>query len=147
MHRHQVWAATSLLAASLCLAGCGLTSAESASGDAPSQVVPITGTDRSRVVLTASAAGRLGIASQAVTALTVVPPQLTIPASALIYDKNGKTWAYTTTQPLTYQREPVTVVRVEGDRAVLSAGPAVGTSVVTVGAAELLGTEYGVAGQ
>ena len=147
MHRHQVWAATSLLAAGLCLAGCGSTSADEASHDSPAQVVPIAGTDRSRVVLSSSAASRLGIASVAVAAVAGTPPQLAIPASALIYDKNGKTWVYTVTQALNYQREPVTVLRVDGDRAVLSVGPAVGTNVVTVGAAELLGTEYGVPGQ
>jgi hypothetical protein len=149
MHRHQAWAATALLAAGLCLAGCGVTSADSApdSHDSPAQVVPISGTDRSKVVLTSSAASRLGIASQAVATLPGTPPLLAVPASALIYDKNGSTWVYTTTQTLTYQREPITVVRVDGDRAVLSSGPVVGTSVVTVGAAELLGTEYGVAGQ
>jgi hypothetical protein len=35
-------------------------------------------------------------------------------------------------------------VRIDGDRAILSDGPAPGTEVVTVGAAELLGTEYEV---
>jgi hypothetical protein len=44
----------------------------------------------------------------------------------------------------TYTREPVTVEVIEGDRAVLAAGPAAGTAVVSVGAAELYGTETGV---
>jgi hypothetical protein len=43
-----------------------------------------------------------------------------------------------------FVRSPITVVTIEGNRAVLSAGPAAGTQVVTVGAAELLGTEYEV---
>ena len=38
----------------------------------------------------------------------------------------------------------VTVDQLQGDTAYLSKGPAVGTLVVTVGAEELLGTEYGV---
>jgi hypothetical protein len=46
--------------------------------------------------------------------------------------------------PNTYAREPITVDFIEGDRAVLTAGPAAGTVIVTVGAAELYGTETGV---
>jgi membrane fusion protein, heavy metal efflux system len=41
-------------------------------------------------------------------------------------------------------RERVTVEFIEGDQAVLSKGPAEGSAVVTVGAAELYGTEFGV---
>jgi hypothetical protein len=70
-----------------------------------------------------------------------------VPAAALVYDKNGGTWVYTNSQPLTFVRERVTVARIEGDLAVLQSGPAPGTAVATVGAAELLGTEYGVEGQ
>jgi hypothetical protein len=40
-----------------------------------------------------------------------------------------------------FERQPVKVERVVGELAVLSAGPAVGTPVVTVGAALLFGAE------
>ena len=62
----------------------------------------------------------------------------------MLYDPNGDTWAYTNPEPLVFVRAPITVVTIDGNRAVLSAGPAAGTQVVTVGAAELLGTEYEV---
>jgi hypothetical protein len=48
---------------------------------------------------------------------------------------------------LTYVREEVTVADIDGDSAILSSGPDVGAVVVTVGAAELLGAENGVAGE
>ena len=67
--------------------------------------------------------------------------------AALLYDADGRSWAYTNPTPLTFVREPVTVDRVDGDRAYLRSGPAPGTAVVTVGAAELLGVEYGVDGE
>jgi len=71
-------------------------------------------------------------------------PQRVIPYSAVIYDATGKTWAYTNPEPLTFVRHAIDVEYIEGDLAVLKDGPAVGTPVVTAGAAELLGVEQGV---
>jgi len=45
-----------------------------------------------------------------------------------------------------FVRHAITVDRIEADRAVLSAGPPIGTLVVTVGVAELWGIETGVGG-
>jgi hypothetical protein len=67
--------------------------------------------------------------------------QLTIPYAAVLYDTTGKTWVYTTSASLVFVRSPVTVDHIEGDQAVLTAGPAVGTAVVTTGAEELFGSE------
>jgi hypothetical protein len=64
----------------------------------------------------------------------------------LIYDKNGDIWVYTAKQPRTYVRQRVRIARIEGDLAILDSGPPAGTPVVTVGAAELLGSELGVGG-
>jgi cobalt-zinc-cadmium efflux system membrane fusion protein len=52
-------------------------------------------------------------------------------------------WVYELTGPGVYVRKRVAVLRVEGDRALLSRGPRAGTTVVAVGAAELYGTEFG----
>jgi len=41
-------------------------------------------------------------------------------------------------------REPIEITRISGDDVVLSSGPVVGTAVVTVGAAELVGAEAGL---
>ena len=66
------------------------------------------------------------------------------PYSALIYDKNGGTWVYVAETPDTYLRHEVEVEFIDGDSVYLRDGPPSGTEVVTVGAAELLGTEYKV---
>jgi hypothetical protein len=44
---------------------------------------------------------------------------------------------------LTFIRHDIDVQRIEGNRAILTTGPPVGTAVVTVGATELWGVEYG----
>jgi hypothetical protein len=66
-----------------------------------------------------------------------------VPTSAVLYDAKGKTWVYTNPEGLVFVRHAISIDYIDGDRAVLLDGPASGTSVVTVGAAELLGTEYG----
>ena len=67
-----------------------------------------------------------------------------IPYSAVIYDLTGDTWVYTSPEPLTFVRQPVTVDYIEGDTAVLVDGPDAGTLVATVGVAELYGADTGV---
>jgi hypothetical protein len=67
-----------------------------------------------------------------------------VPHSSLIYGAHGESWVYTSPEPLTYVRHPVVVDYVEDDLAVLSDGPAAGTEVVSVGVAELFGTEFEV---
>jgi hypothetical protein len=67
-----------------------------------------------------------------------------VPYAAVLYGVHGETWVYTNPEPLVYVRQPIVVDHIEGDVAVLSEGPQVGTAVVTVGASELFGTETGV---
>jgi hypothetical protein len=67
-----------------------------------------------------------------------------VPHSSLIYGAHGETWVYTSPEPLSYVRHPVSVDYIEGDLAVLSDGPPAGTDVVSVGVAELFGTEFEV---
>jgi len=66
-----------------------------------------------------------------------------VPHGAVIYDAHGKTWVYANPEPLVFVRQPISIDYIEGDRAVLSDGPAPGTAVVMVGASELFGTEHG----
>ena len=49
-----------------------------------------------------------------------------MPYAALLYDASGKTWVYTNPAPRVYQRQPVTVAKVEDGVVTASAGPAVG---------------------
>jgi hypothetical protein len=106
-----------------------------------------------RIKLDADAASRIGLETDTVRELTSTRPKnggvplTTVDFAAVLYDKSGATWVYTKTGTLTFQRKAVTVIRVDGDRAVLSSGPAVGSAVATVGAAELRGSEDGVPGE
>lgn len=67
--------------------------------------------------------------------------QKVVPYGAVYYDAKGAPWIYVSTAPLTFERQRVGVSRIEGDLAVLTEGPPVGTPVVTVGAALLYGAE------
>jgi hypothetical protein len=67
-----------------------------------------------------------------------------VPHSSLIYGAHGETWVYTSPEPLTYLRHPVSIDYIENDLAVLSDGPPADTEIVSVGVAELYGTEFEV---
>ena len=68
---------------------------------------------------------------------------LQVPWDAVLYDINGGAWVYEQTEPLVFTRRRISVQRVVGNLACLAAGPPAGTKVVTAGAAELFGTEFG----
>jgi RND family efflux transporter MFP subunit len=68
---------------------------------------------------------------------------LVVPKAALLHDAYGGTWVYVAREPLVYSRQRVVVTDVSGPFAVLSQGPAEGMRVVTDGAAELFGVEFG----
>lgn len=68
---------------------------------------------------------------------------LVVPRAALLHDAYGGTWVYEARAPRVYVRRRVSVVDIVDAVAVLAQGPAPGTQVVTVGAAELFGTEFG----
>lgn len=70
--------------------------------------------------------------------------RMIVPYSSIIYDVHGETWVYTSPAPLTFVRHLINVDYIEGDQAILFEGPPAGTSVVTVGVAELFGLEFGI---
>jgi len=109
-------------------------------------LTPIEGSDVTQVTLSEEAAGRLDIQTAQVETApkTTGGATSTIPYAAIIYDPAGDTWTYTNPEPLVFVRAPIDVIRINGDTAMLSSGPPEGTDVVTVGAAELLGSEYEV---
>jgi hypothetical protein len=67
--------------------------------------------------------------------------QKVVPYGSVYYDAKGTAWVYVSVAPLAFERQRIAVERVVGDLAVLSEGPPVGTTVVTVGAALLYGAE------
>jgi hypothetical protein len=153
MRQRSRWTAAILLALCLTLSGCQQASEEEETGGSgEARVDSLDGTGLKRVTLTQEAATRLGVETVPLRQEPVAPrsgkggkqSRKLAPYAAVIYDVNGAAWVYTMPQPLSYVRQRVTVDHVEGDVAVLSQGPGVGTAVVTQGVAELYGTEIGV---
>ena len=139
MQLHTRWMAVGLMAG-LALAGCADKSSESEL-KGPATLVETDGKEVPQVVLTDKAVERLGIEFAAITEEAGAK---VVPYAAVMYDPDGKTWAYTSPKALTFERSPITVTSITGEKAFLSAGPASGTEVVTVGQAELLGVESGI---
>ncbi|MGQ0670582.1 MAG: hypothetical protein ACT4PO_13065, partial [Actinomycetota bacterium] len=125
----------------LLLPACREVASDGSGGSEPVKVEPIEGTDLARVILTARGAERVGIETAPVES---AGDRTTVPEAAVFFDVNGEEWVYTNPEPLTFVREAISVDRFEGDVAVLSDGPSAGTEVVTVGVAELIGSEFGV---
>jgi len=68
---------------------------------------------------------------------------LVVPEAAILYDIHGATWVYEDLGSHAYARRRVEVERHAGDRVVVSRGIGEGAKVVTTGAPELFGTEFG----
>jgi len=68
---------------------------------------------------------------------------LVVPWSAVVYDYNGGAWVYESLGEHKYARRRVQVKYVVDSTAVLASGPATGAKIVSEGAAELFGTEFG----
>jgi RND family efflux transporter MFP subunit len=68
---------------------------------------------------------------------------LVVPDTAVLYDIHGATWVYEDLGGNAYARRRIEVARHAGNRAVVGRGLADGVKVVTAGAAELFGTEFG----
>lgn len=70
---------------------------------------------------------------------------LAVPAAAILRDIYGGEWVYTQTAPGTYIRQRVEIGSTSGTQAIVSRGLEPGMAIVTTGAMELFGTEFGVA--
>ena len=68
---------------------------------------------------------------------------LVVPDAAVLYDMHGTSWVYEDLGDNAFTRRRIEVARHAGDRAVVSRGIAEGARIVTAGAAELFGTEFG----
>jgi cobalt-zinc-cadmium efflux system membrane fusion protein len=76
--------------------------------------------------------------------LTDRKENLVVPYASILYDMYGSAWLYENTEPRVFVRRRVEVRHVQDKYAILSRGCEVGVNVVTAGAAELFGTEFGV---
>jgi hypothetical protein len=137
-----------LVGATLVLAACGSSPAAPVAEEEspPAVVTPVEGSeDLHTVALTPRAAERIGIQTAAV-ARAAKAGFTVIPYSSVHFGSDGEAWAYVEGEPLVYERKPITVDTVVGEDAFLTAGPAEGTMVVSVGVAELFGAESGLGG-
>jgi hypothetical protein len=160
-HRNR-WLVVSLIiagSASLTLTGCGDQTTTHHKIE-PAHVEHVEGEHVARVTLTERAMERLdiqmGTVGRASAAMirrvaegggfedSAATQKNVVPYSAIIYDQHGDTWIYTSPAPREFVRHHIEVDYIEGDVAVLSEGPPLGTKVATVGAAELYGTEFEV---
>jgi hypothetical protein len=104
-----------------------------------------TGPDKpARITLTDEAVDRVALQT---TEVRTLGKDRTVDHAALIFDKAGKPWVFTVVGPRTYVRAAIGIKEVQDNQVILSAGPPVGTQVVTVGAIELWGAELGIAGK
>jgi hypothetical protein len=91
---------------------------------------------------------RLGLRTEPVRALAGHPGVTeVISYSAVVYDSDGESWAYSAPSPRTYVRVPIEISSITGKTVELKSGPPVGTQVVVVGAPELVGAEAGISGE
>ena len=133
------------LAAGLTLAGCSAQNSVAADRG-PATLEEVAGSDIKMVVFTKDAQEAIGVKTAQVTA-GANQGQLTMPYAAVLYYTDGSTWTYVVSEERHYLRRPVTVAAISGDVATLTAGPEAGTSVVVVGAPEILGAELEIDGE
>ena len=146
MSQKRLTVAAGLLIAAMPLAGCQRHVVAHQS-EHPATVEHIEGQAINRVTMTEKAIARIDLKTDEVREQKVSRSKdvrRVVPHSSLIYDPQGQTWIYTSPQPRTFIKTKVGVEYVEGDMAVLTDGPPVGTVVVSQAAAEVYGADSGV---
>lgn len=137
-----------LIVAALPLAGCS-KKASTYTKVEPATVEHAKDSQITRITLTEQAMERIGLKTAPLQEGKMegdekAAPRPFVPDSAVMYVANGETYVYTSPKPRTFVRQAVDIEYIKGGVAVLKKGPPAGTQVVTVGASELFGTEFGV---
>lgn len=113
--------------------------------DGPATVEVVEGSEFARVTLSEQAAQRIGLEVHRVEPVTHPAGDVSVPYAALVYGPDGSAWVYATDgEPLSFRRQEITVATVDGDLAILAAGPEEGTEIAGLGSVQLYGTEYEV---
>ncbi|NNE01470.1 MAG: efflux RND transporter periplasmic adaptor subunit [Pirellulaceae bacterium] len=76
--------------------------------------------------------------------LTTSGEKLIVPYRGVLYDVQGDSWVYVQQSANRYARQRISIDYVDGEHAIVLRGVQPGQKVVTDGAAELFGTEFGV---
>lgn len=127
------------MVAALLLPACGGAVPDEHEINEPVTLEHVEGSDIARVTLTQRAAERLDIQTAVVQA---DGNRGVVPSAAVFVQPDGTFWVYTSPEPLVFVRHEITVDHDDGARTFITAGPPLGTQVVTVGVPELLGAEY-----
>ena len=154
--RRRLIAATLSTSVALAAAGCG--GSTHVRVQAAARLIHTPGSSSSKIVLSAVGAQRIGLVTATARRVSApkpakgkkapsAGPSVIIPASAVIYDPSGKTYAFVVVGHLTYQEVPVQVDNMTATSAYLRSGPRAGASVVSRGAEELYGVQTGVLAQ
>jgi hypothetical protein len=140
MQRSNTWMIAAVLVA-LGASGCAKSSSfdNQPAENTTASVKTVHGVDQ--VTLTPEGARRLGVRTGTIS---TTGGEKVIPYAAVLYAADGSTFTFVSPKPRVYHEARIVVDRIDGNRAILRRGPAAGTSVVTVGSAELIGTAQGV---
>jgi hypothetical protein len=140
MQRSNTWIIGAVLLA-MGASGCSKSSTFDNEGarNTTASVKSVHGVEQ--VTLTPEGVRRLGVRTGAIG---TAGGHKVIPYAAVLYAADGSTFTFVSPKPRIYHEAPIVVDRIDGNRAILRRGPAAGTPVVTVGSAELIGTEHGV---
>lgn len=132
--QHSQWIILATVVA-LPLLGCGDAAGVKQPAEVHATVI------EGRITLSATAAKRLEIAFAEIKG---TPEKLEAPYNGLLYDANGGEWVFVSPATNVFVRAPVKVDSIVGEKVHYTKGPPAGTKIVTMGAAELFGIEFGV---
>lgn len=122
------------------LSACQEVEAQERVFKSESKLTAAEGDDEHKMVtLTQKGIDQIGLQTAVVGG---APDEMVIPYSALLYAADGEhAYVYANPEGRSYEREDVTIIRVDGDRVLISDGPPVGSRVVTQGVAQVHGAE------
>ena len=146
-------AASVTVLAAITVGASGCSEAGASNEESPETAVtveePAEEGQPARLTVSERAEQRRGLKTEPVRPLTGQANGATevIAYSAVVYDEDGKSWAFSAPSPRTYIRVPIVISSIAGQTVQLKSGPPVGTQVVVVGAPELVGAEAGISGE
>jgi len=145
-------AATAAALAAITLSVSGCSEAGASNEENPETAVTVERAEEGQpasITVSERAEQRLGLKTEPVRPLTGQANGATevIAYSAVVYDEDGKSWAFSAPSPRTYIRVPIVISSITGQTVQLKSGPPLGTQVVVVGAPELVGADAGISGE
>ena len=145
-------AASLTVLAAITVGASGCSEAGASNEENPETAVTVERAEEGQpasITVSERAEQRLGLKTEPVRPLTGQANGATevIAYSAVVYDEDGKSWAFSAPSPRTYIRVPIVISSITGQTVQLKSGPPLGTQVVVVGAPELVGAEAGISGE